>query len=175
MRPTSVTEQRIGIGYDIHRLIPGGGLRLAGHDIACALAIEAHSDGDVVLHALVDALLGARALGDIGEWFPDHDPAHRNRPSREFLDRVLATEALREWQIVNVDCNVIAQTPRLSHHKAAMRHSLSTLLGIDAARVGLKARSHEGLDAIGAGQAIAAQVVVLIENSSASLRQTRPA
>lgn len=159
---------RVGIGYDIHRLAAaegGEGIALAGIRIPCRYRLEAHSDGDVVLHALCDALLGAVAAGDIGEHFPDDDPAHRGRASAELLAEVLALPALRGWRTVNVDVNVIAQAPRLGPHKAAMRRRLAELLGLEETRVGLKARSNEGVDAVGRCEAVQAQAVVLLESA----------
>jgi 2-C-methyl-D-erythritol 2,4-cyclodiphosphate synthase len=153
---------RVGIGYDIHRLEDGDGIVLAGVRIPCPYRLVAHSDGDVVLHAVCDALLGATAAGDLGEHFPDDDPAHRGRDSSEFVRAVLGLHPLATWAIENIDVNVIAQAPRLGAHKAAMRRRLAQLLGIDEDRVGMKARTNEQLDAIGEKRAIAAQVVVLL-------------
>jgi 2-C-methyl-D-erythritol 2,4-cyclodiphosphate synthase len=156
-------SHRIGLGYDIHRLEAGDGIALAGLRVPCAYRVIAHSDGDVVLHALCDALLGALAAGDLGEHFPDRDPAHRGRDSAWFVAQVLALPALAGWRLVNVDVNIIAEAPRLEGHKPALRARLAELLGLPLDRVGLKARSNEGMDAIGAKQAIAAQAVVLLE------------
>ncbi len=160
------SAQRIGIGYDIHRLAAGDGLMLGGVNIPCAYRFLAHSDGDVLLHALCDALLGAVAAGDLGDHFPDTDAAHANRASCEFVDAVLALPALAGWRIENLDCNVIAQSPRLSAHKMAIREQMAKLLGLDCDRVSVKARSNEELDAIGQKQAIAAQVIVLLTRQS---------
>lgn len=154
---------RIGIGYDIHRLEAGTGFRCAGILVPCPYRVIAHSDGDVVLHALCDALLGATGAGDLGELFPDTDPAHAGRDSSEFVAHILGLSALTPWRIVNLDVNVIAQAPRLGAHKAAMRIRLARLFGVPLDAVGLKARTNEGLDAIGAKRAIAAQAVVLLE------------
>jgi len=155
---------RVGIGYDLHRLEehPGGSIALAGYRFPCDLRVVAHSDGDVVLHACCDALLGAIAAGDLGEHFPDDDPRHAGRASREFLAEVLALPAFAPWRIVNVDVNVIAQRPRLAPHKPAMVASLAEVLGLARERVSIKARSNEGLDAIGRGEAIATQAAVLL-------------
>ncbi len=158
---------RIGIGYDIHRIEadadPAAGLVMAGVRIPCPWRVVAHSDGDLVLHALCDALLGAVAAGDLGEHFPDTDPAHRGRDSAQFLAHVLALPALARWRIANVDINVIAQVPRLSAHKPAMRQRLADLLALPVDRIGLKARTNEGVDAVGEKRAVQAQAVVLIE------------
>ncbi len=154
---------RIGIGYDIHRLEPGDGFMLAGCRIPCSFRVVAHSDGDVVLHAVCDALLGALAQGDLGELFPDADERHRGRDSSEFVRMVLALPAFTGWRIANCDVNVIAQAPRLMDHKPAMRRRLAEVLGLAVDQVGLKARTNERCDAVGASEAIIAQAAVLLE------------
>ncbi|MFW6164122.1 MAG: 2-C-methyl-D-erythritol 2,4-cyclodiphosphate synthase [Planctomycetota bacterium] len=158
---------RVGIGYDIHRLVAGRPLRLGGVDVPSPLGLLGHSDGDVLLHAVADALLGAAALGDIGEHFPDADPAYQDADSAELLTAAL--EQVREagYEPVNLDANVLAERPRLGRHKAMMRERVAALLGLPPERVSIKARSHEGLDAVGRGRAIAAQAVVLIEEREA--------
>ncbi len=160
--PLPPPRQRIGIGYDIHRLEPGEGIACAGILIPCPYQVIAHSDGDVVLHALCDALLGAVAAGDLGEHFPDTDPAHRGRDSAQFIAAVRALPALAGWRILNCDINIIAQAPRLGDHKPAMRARVAELLGIPLDCVGLKARTNEECDAVGHKQAIVAQVVILL-------------
>jgi 2-C-methyl-D-erythritol 2,4-cyclodiphosphate synthase len=155
-------DHRIGLGYDIHRLEAGEGIMCAGVLVPCAFGVVAHSDGDVVLHALCDALLGAVAAGDLGEHFPDTDAKHRGRNSSEFISIVLALPQLAPWRLVNCDINIIAQAPRLGDHKPAMRARLAELLGLPLDAVGLKARTNELCDAIGAKKAIAAQAVVLL-------------
>lgn len=154
---------RVGLGYDIHRLEKGDGIVLAGVHIPCPFRIVAHSDGDAVLHAICDALLGAAAAGDLGEHFPDDDQAHAGRDSTEFVREVLAFDAMKPWKLVNIDVNVVAQAPRLGPHKGAMRIRLAELLGIPLDCVGLKARTNEGCDAIGEKRAIQAHAVVLLE------------
>lgn len=158
---------RIGIGFDIHRLEPDAaadaGVRLGGVRIPCPLRVIAHSDGDVVLHAVCDALLGAVAAGDLGEHFPDSDPGHRGRDSAWFVAQVLALPELAGWRIGNLDVNVIAEAPRLGPHKPAIRARLAQLLGLDPAAVSVKARSHEGVDAIGERRALAAQAALTLE------------
>jgi len=167
---TGALAQRIGLGYDIHRLEPSenGALMLCGLPIPCPYRFVAHSDGDVVLHALCDALLGAAAAGDLGEHFPDSDEAHRGRDSSEFLAAVLALPQLAPWTLVNADVNIIAQEPRLGPHKPAMRERLQALLDLPADRVGLKARSNEHCDAVGERRAIQAQAIVLLRAQDAS-------
>lgn len=158
---------RLGLGFDIHRLeadaSPGAGIALGGVRVPCPWRVVAHSDGDVVLHALCDALLGAVAAGDLGEHFPDNDPAHRGRDSAWFVARVLALPALAPWRIANLDLNLIAETPRLMPHKPAIRARLAALFALDPGQVSVKARSHEGVDAIGEKRAIACQAAVLLE------------
>ncbi len=157
-------DGRVGIGFDIHRLEPlaDGAVILGGVRVACPYRLVAHSDGDVVLHALCDALLGATAQGDLGELFPDTDPAHAGRDSAEFVREVLALPALLPWRVVNLDCNIIAQAPRLSAHKPAIRSNLQRLFDLPAERVGVKARSHEQVDAVGEHRAIICHAVVLL-------------
>jgi 2-C-methyl-D-erythritol 2,4-cyclodiphosphate synthase len=155
-------SQRVGIGYDIHRLEPGDGIVLANCRIPCPYRLVAHSDGDAVLHALCDALLGAVGAGDLGEHFPDTDPLYRGRNSAEFVHLVLALPALEAWRLVNLDVNIIAQAPRLSEHKPGMRRRLMELFDLGPDAVGLKARTNETCDAVGAKQAIQAQAIVLL-------------
>lgn len=157
---------RIGIGYDIHRLEAGDGVMIAGVRVPCPYRVVAHSDGDVVLHALCDALLGAVAAGDLGEHFPDTDAAHRGRDSAEFVAAVRALPQLAGWSLVNLDVNIIAQAPRLGEHKPAMRRRLAELFGLPLDAVGVKARTNEGVDAIGTRQALAAQAVVLLARTA---------
>jgi 2-C-methyl-D-erythritol 2,4-cyclodiphosphate synthase len=163
---------RVGIGYDIHRLeadpAADAGIVLAGTRVACPFRVVAHSDGDVVLHALCDALLGAVAAGDLGEHFPDSDPALRGRDSAWFVGQVLALPQLTGWRLANLDVNIIAQAPRLAEAKPAMRRRLAALFGLPLDAVGLKARTNEGVDAVGERRAIAAQAVVLLENVRSS-------
>ena len=161
-----MTAQRVGIGYDIHRLeadeAPDAGIMLANVRVPCPYRLIAHSDGDVVLHALCDAMLGAVGAGDLGEHFPDTEAAHRGRNSAEFVHAVLALPALAGWRLGNLDVNVIAQAPRLLLHKPAMRARLGALFNLPADAVGLKARTNEGCDAVGEKRAIQAQAVVLL-------------
>jgi 2-C-methyl-D-erythritol 2,4-cyclodiphosphate synthase len=154
---------RVGLGYDIHRLEPGEALFLAGVRVPCPYRAVAHSDGDVVLHALCDALLGALAAGDLGEHFPDTDPAHQGRASSEFVAEILAMEVMQHYRIGNIDVNIIAQAPRLGDHKAAMRINLARLFALPLDCVGLKARTNEHCDSVGEKRAIQAQAVVLLE------------
>lgn len=158
---------RVGIGFDIHRLesdaSANAGVMIGGVRVPCAYRVIAHSDGDVLLHALCDALLGAVAAGDLGEHFPDADPAHRGRDSAWFVGRVLALPQLAGWRIANLDANIITEVPRLTAHKPAIRARVAEFLRLPLDAVGIKARSHEGVDAIGERRAISAQVAVLLE------------
>jgi len=159
---TPTQAARVGIGHDIHRLGPGGPLKLGGIPIPHDKHLIGHSDADVLLHALTDALLGAAALGDIGEMFPDTDPANRGRDSAEMLrtarDRVVAAG----WEIGNVDCIVFAQRPRLAPHKESIRRRVAEVLGIGPERIGLKAKTGEQVGAVGHEEVIAAQCVALL-------------
>ncbi len=153
---------RIGHGYDIHKFKPGNQIKLAGVAIPADFAVDAHSDGDVVCHALVDALLGACALGDIGVFFPDTDPKNFQRASREFVQVALNAVKEKGFAICNIDVTVITQVPKLAPHILTMRQSLAGMLGIEVPQVSIKAKTHEGLDAIGEKKAIAADVVCLL-------------
>jgi 2-C-methyl-D-erythritol 2,4-cyclodiphosphate synthase len=155
-------DVRVGIGHDTHRLEPGAALRLGGIDIPHDRRMAGHSDADVLLHALTDALLGAVALGDIGEMFPDSDPANRGRDSAEMLRAALARVRETGWRIVNVDCIVFAQRPKLAPHKESIRRRLAEILDVGAAEIGLKAKTGEHVGAIGREEAIAAQCVALL-------------
>jgi len=156
---------RIGLGHDTHRLGPGAGLVIGGITIPHDRAAIGHSDADVLLHALTDALLGAAALGDIGEMFPDTDPANRGRDSADMLRRAMARVAEAGWRIVNLDCVVFAQRPKILPHRAAIRERIAEILGIDDSAVWLKAKTGEGVGPIGEELAIAAECVVLIERA----------
>jgi 2-C-methyl-D-erythritol 2,4-cyclodiphosphate synthase len=156
---------RIGLGHDTHRLGPGAGLVIGGITIPHDRAAIGHSDADVLLHALTDALLGAAALGDIGEMFPDTDPANRGRDSADMLRRAMARVAEAGWRIVNLDCVVFAQRPKILPHRTAIRRRIAEILGIDDSAVWLKAKTGEGVGPIGEELAIAAECVVLIERA----------
>lgn len=155
---------RVGIGHDTHRLRAGGPLRLGGIDIPCERESIAHSDGDVLLHAITDALLGAAALGDIGQMFPDTDPGNRGRDSAEMLRTALEDICALGWRIVNIDCIVFLERPKLLPHKQALRRRLAEILDIDLERIGLKAKTGEQIGLIGTEEIIAAQCVALLES-----------
>ena len=153
---------RIGAGFDVHAFGPGEGVILGGVRIPHTHGVQAHSDGDVVLHALCDALLGAAGLGDIGQHFPDTDPQWRGADSRRFVTAVLGMLHAQKLRIVNVDVTVLAQVPRVAPHREAMRQGIAALLGIEPGCVNLKATTTEGLGFIGRAEGIAAQAVVLL-------------
>jgi 2-C-methyl-D-erythritol 2,4-cyclodiphosphate synthase len=153
----------VGIGYDLHRLEPGGPLRLGGVDIPHDRQAIGHSDADALLHAVIDALLGAAALGDIGLMYPDTDPENRGRDSGKMLADILESVKLLGWDIINIDCIVFAQRPKLLTHRQAIRQRVADILGIEVERVGLQAKTGEGVGAIGNAEAIAAQCVALLE------------
>ncbi len=158
---------RIGQGYDIHRLVYWRPLRIGGVSVPSrdSIGTLAHSDGDVLLHAIIDALLGSLALGDIGQWFPDSDPTFENIDSRELLKRVLADEHFANWHLVNLDCTIILQKPKLAHVIPQIRAELARLFAVSEDYISVKAKTNEGLDAIGKGDAIVAHAVILGEIS----------
>jgi len=157
---------RIGIGYDLHRIGTGRPLVLGGVRIPSAFGLLGHSDADIVLHALCDALLGAAGLGDIGELFPDTDPAWKDADSRVLLADVLKRVRVAGYAIGNADVTIHAERPKLVEHKPRIRASLAALLGLPADAVGVKATTNEGLDAIGRGEALACWAAVGLTKSS---------
>lgn len=159
---TATRGVRVGLGYDLHRLVAGGPLRIGGVDIPFGFRCGGHSDGDVLLHAVTDALLGAAALGDIGEMFPDTDPTHRGKDSAEMLRQAWLRVASAGWRIANLDCVVLAQAPRLAPYRDRIRQRLAEILEIPAAQIGVKAKTGEGVDAVGRQEAVAAQCVALL-------------
>jgi 2-C-methyl-D-erythritol 2,4-cyclodiphosphate synthase len=153
---------RIGIGYDVHRLVRGRPLILGGVTIASEWGLEGHSDADVLLHAVGDALLGALALGDLGRHFPDTDPRYRSISSAKLLGKVIEMVHDRAYRLHNVDTVVIAQRPRLALHIPVIRHNLAGLLRTDVESVSVKAKTAESLGALGRGEGIAVHAVCLI-------------
>jgi 2-C-methyl-D-erythritol 4-phosphate cytidylyltransferase/2-C-methyl-D-erythritol 2,4-cyclodiphosphate synthase len=149
-------EPRVGTGFDVHRFAPGDHVWLGGVRIAHTLGLEGHSDADVALHALTDALLGAIGDGDIGAHFPPSDPKWRGAASRIFVEDAVARVAARGGRISNVDLTLLCEAPRIGPHRDAMRESISRMLGIDASRVGVKATTTEGLGFTGRGEGLAA-------------------
>jgi len=153
---------RVGIGYDVHAFGPGDHVMLGGVRIPHDRGVEAHSDGDVLLHALCDALLGAMGLGDIGQHFEDTDPRWKGADSRQFLRHCAQLLAERGWRLVNADATVVAEAPRLAVHRDEMRARIAGDLGCAEERVNVKATTHEGLGAFGRREGLAAQAIVLL-------------
>lgn len=153
---------RIGIGYDIHRLVRGRRLFLGGIEIAHTKGLLGHSDADVLLHAVCDALLGAAAAPDIGELFPDTDPRYRGISSAELLKKVLTLIKKKGFRIVNLDTVIIAEEPKLSGLKMKIRRNIARLLNIKEDRVNVKAKTNEGLGALGRKNALASYAVALL-------------
>jgi 2-C-methyl-D-erythritol 2,4-cyclodiphosphate synthase len=158
---------RIGTGYDIHRLVEGRKLVLGGVEIPFEKGLLGHSDSDVLTHAICDALLGAAALGDIGTHFPDSDPRWAGTSSIEFLARVVELVTERGYRIANIDATIMAERPKLLTYVQAMRERLASALQIDVDQVNIKAKTNEGLESVGRGEAIAAQAVTLIHRRDA--------
>lgn len=157
---------RIGTGYDVHAYGEGDHVTLGGVRIAHDRGVIAHSDGDVVLHALCDALLGAMGLGDIGQHFPDSDPRWRGVDSRRFVRHCVALVHERGWRVVNADLTLLAQSPRVGPHRDQMRSTMAGDLGVEPACVNVKATTTEGLGALGRGEGLACQAVVLLAPSA---------
>lgn len=154
---------RVGIGHDTHRLVEGRPLILGGVAVEYARGLAGHSDADVVLHALTDALLGAAGLGDIGDAYPDTDPAYKDCDSSRFVRETMQRLRKENWRLVNVDVIIFAQQPKLGPVKSAIRRCLAGLLELPADAVNVKAKTGEHVGAIGRGEAIACQAIVLIE------------
>jgi len=154
---------RVGIGYDVHPLIAGRKLILGGVEIPHLKGLDGHSDADVLLHAICDALLGALGEVDIGHFFPNTDPRWRGAPSRIFLTEAARQAGIRQGTIVNVDATVIAEQPKLSPHIPAMKANIASALGIDTRRVGIKATTNERLGFLGREEGIAAMAVAGVD------------
>ena len=155
-------EFRVGIGTDIHRLVEDRNLMLGGVRIPCPYGLAGHSDGDGAIHAVIDAILAAAALGDIGTLFPDTDLRYKNADSKEFLLAIQDLLAEKKWEVVNVDLTIHAEQPRLEPFKGQIKRCIAGLLSIDFGAVNVKAKSNEGLGEIGAGQAIAATATAML-------------
>lgn len=154
---------RIGHGYDVHRLVEGRKLILGGVEIPYERGLLGHSDADVLTHAVMDALLGACALGDIGHLFPDSDPAFAGADSLRLLDEVMSRLHAQGFRVGNVDATVLAQAPKLAPHLPAIRRNLADRLQVPLSRVSVKATTEEGLGFTGAGEGMAAHAVCLVE------------
>jgi len=157
---------RVGQGYDVHRLVAGRRLVLGGVEIPAERGLQGHSDADVLAHAVADALLGALGAGDLGGRYPSSDPRWAGASGASLLTPLLAEVADAGFEIAHVDTTVVAQVPRLAPHQAAMRDGLASMLGVTPERVNVKLKSTDGLGAIGRGEGIAAQAVVLLQAPS---------
>lgn len=153
---------RIGTGYDIHKLVEGRELIIGGTRIPYEKGLLGHSDADVLIHAIIDAMLGALALGDIGTHFPDNDPTYKNVPSIILLEKVYKKITEKQYQIVNIDANIIAQEPKMLPYIPKMKEEIGKILFLDMDDISIKAKTNEGLDAVGKKEAIEANVVVLL-------------
>ena len=155
---------RVGTGYDIHRLKKGRPLWLGGVEISFEKGLDGHSDADALLHAVIDALLGAAALPDIGHYFPPTDPAIKNIASKTMLAKVRSEVERLGYHVVNVDSVVIAEAPKIAPYREKMRENIANMLGVSKDQVQVKGKTNEGLDAVGKGEAIAVQTVVLLQS-----------
>lgn len=157
---------RVGEGHDVHRTIPDRAFRLGGVTVEAPFGLDGHSDADVLLHAVIDALLGATGQGDIGEWFPNTDDCWKDADSTQLLQHVLDKVVGAGWRIQNLDCTISAERPRLSEWKGQIRQRLAELLSVNESVVNVKAKSGERVGPIGRGEAIAADVIVLLSCES---------
>ena len=155
---------RIGFGFDVHKLVMGRKLVLGGVDIPCEKGLLGHSDADVLLHAIADALLGAAALGDIGKHFPDTDPAYKNISSVTLLEQVYTLITENHCEIINIDSTIVLQKPKIAPYVDQMKINVARSLRIDAAKVSVKATTNEGLGFIGTGEGAVAYAVALINS-----------
>ena len=160
-----MTNLRIGHGYDVHRLVPDRRLILGGLEIPWEKGLLGHSDADVLVHAVMDALAGAARLGDIGKLFPDTDPAYKGISSLKLLGEVGRLLREKGFAVVNVDATILAQAPKVAPYKARMAENIAAALGIEAERVNVKATTEEGLGFTGDGSGMAAHAVVLVEGT----------
>ena len=153
----------VGIGYDVHPLVPGRKLILGGVEIPHSRGLDGHSDADVLMHAICDAVLGALGESDIGHFFPNTDPRWKGAPSKVFLQEAARQANFREARIVNIDATLIAQEPKVAPHVQAMKINIAEALGLNIGRVGIKATTNEGLGFVGRGEGIAAMAVASVE------------
>ncbi|MEN9360412.1 MAG: hypothetical protein RL095_1947 [Verrucomicrobiota bacterium] len=155
-------ELRIGQGCDSHRLVAGRPFILGGVAIPHEFGLAGHSDADALLHAITDAVLGALALGDIGQWFSDQDPRWKGADSQQLLKAVLASPQVQGWSLINLDSTVIAEAPKLAPHIPAMREAIAALFGVDPGQISVKAKTAEKMGALGRREGVACQAVVLL-------------
>jgi 2-C-methyl-D-erythritol 2,4-cyclodiphosphate synthase len=153
----------VGIGYDVHRLVKGRKLILGGVEIAHETGLDGHSDADVLMHAVCDAVLGALGAGDIGQFFPNADPRWRGAPSRVFLEEAARQVKFRNGHIINVDASLIAQAPKVMPHALRMKQNIALALGVPVSKIGIKATTNEQLGFIGRGEGIAAMAVASVD------------
>jgi 2-C-methyl-D-erythritol 2,4-cyclodiphosphate synthase len=163
-----MTELRVGQGFDVHALVPGRALIIGGVRIEHSSGLLGHSDADVLLHAITDAVLGAAGLPDIGQLFPDNDAQHAGADSLELLAAAMARVHDGGWRVLNVDATVIAQQPKIAPHLAAMRARIAPVLGVDDGAVGIKGKTSEKLAFTGRGEGIAAMAVALLTREAAT-------
>jgi len=155
---------RIGQGYDLHTLVDGAALTIGGVKIPHSKGFKAHSDGDVLVHAIIDSILGAMGEKDIGTFFPDNDPKYKGIDSFMMLTEVVALVEKNGYEISNIDTTIVAEAPKMAPHIDEMKDNLAKVLKIARSQIGIKAKTNEGTDAIGRGEAIAAWAVVLLKN-----------
>jgi 2-C-methyl-D-erythritol 2,4-cyclodiphosphate synthase len=164
-------EYRTGLGWDVHRTAPGRPLIIGGVTITSDFGLEGHSDADVLLHAITDALLGAAALGDIGMHFPDSDPAWKGADSIRFLEHALALVHDRNYVVVNIDSTVILEKPKLKDYRLPIREKLAGALGLDLDRVSLKFKTAEKVGPVGEGRSAEAQAIVTLRRKNVSYKE----
>lgn len=162
MQAPQIPQIRVGQGYDSHRLVEGRRLILGGVEIPFEKGLDGHSDADVLLHALTDAVLGAAALGDIGQHFPPSDPQWKGADSRKLLRAVVELARRAGWTIVNVDATLVAERPKIGPHMKAIRESVAQTLGVAVEQVSVKAKTNERMDAVGHEEGMMAQAVALL-------------
>ena len=161
----NLPEYRVGEGCDVHRTVAGRPLVLGGVTVECDFGLDGHSDADVLLHAIIDALLGATGKGDIGEWFPNTDVEWKNADSAELTQHVWNSLTKSGWQLQNLDCTICCERPRLGAWKPLIRSRLADILNVSEYRINVKAKSGEAVGPVGRGEAITAQAVVLLVKS----------
>ena len=157
---------RVGNGFDVHQLVEGRELIIGGVNIQHCKGLLGHSDADVLLHAITDAVLGALALGDIGQWFPDNKAEHKDANSVELLKHVLASKHVEKWQLVNLDCTIIAQQPKMAAYIPSMRQVIAKLFKVTINEVSVKATTFEKMGSLGRSEGIAAQATLMLQKKN---------